>query len=56
MRKIVCTLKMTKNKQKEATKYFNFLLSLMKNPWSHYNFSKLLFGDPSPGEGNLSKR
>ncbi|CAH1731451.1 unnamed protein product [Aphis gossypii] len=50
MRKIVCALKMSKNKQIEATKYCHFLLSLMKNPWSHHNFSKLLFGNPSPGE------
>jgi len=56
MRKIVCDLKMMKDKQLEATKYCHFLLSLMKNPWSHHNFSKLLFGDPSPGEGNLLKR
>jgi len=56
LRKIVSTLKTMKDKQLEAAKYCQFLLSLMKNPWSHHNFSKLLYGDPSPGEGNLLKR
>ncbi|XP_026815820.1 protein PF14_0175-like [Rhopalosiphum maidis] len=47
LRKIVCSFKMMKDKQIEATKYCHFLISLMKNPWSHHNFSKLLYGDPS---------
>lgn len=55
IRKIVCALKMMKDKQQEAIKYCHFLSSLVKNPWSHHNFSKLLFGDPSPGEGNFLK-
>ncbi|XP_025195640.1 uncharacterized protein LOC112594844 [Melanaphis sacchari] len=50
LRKIVCSFKMMKDKQQEATKYCNFLISLMKNPWSHHSFSKILYGNPSQVE------
>lgn len=39
----------------EATNYCQCLLSLMKNPWGHRNFLKLLCGNPSHREGNLLK-
>ncbi|XP_060856099.1 uncharacterized protein LOC132933844 [Metopolophium dirhodum] len=36
--------------QSEATNYCQCLLSLMKNPWGHRNFLKLLCGNPSHRE------
>lgn len=52
---ILFALKQLNPKQPEATKYCQCLISLMKNPWGHRNFSKLLCGNPSTTEGNLLK-
>jgi len=52
---ILSGLKKLNPKQPEAIKYCQCLKSLMKNPWGHRNFTKLLCGNPSQSEGNLLK-
>jgi len=55
LRQIAKGLKKLDPIQPEAINYCQCLLSLMKNPWGHRNFLKLLCGNPSHREGNFLK-
>lgn len=47
---ILFALRRLSQKQPEAIRNCQFLISLMKNPWGHRNLPKLLYGNPSQTE------
>lgn len=48
----MCLFKIMKN-NKNAIKTCNFLLSLIKNPWSHNVLPIILYGNASHEEGDV---
>jgi len=51
--KILCNFHLMKN-HVDAIRSCRYLISIIKNPWDNHLLPKLLFGDASQEDGNIS--